>query len=135
MNKVIVAIGSNYDSKPRIETAKKSLQRLIHNAGFTSEKETAPIGVSMPCAYYTNLLAYGYTDISIDSLREHLKAIEKACGDKREERRKGMVAMDLDILLYGNNRHHEADWQRDYIKEMIHSIHHFLQDVNNIKQQ
>ena len=34
----------------------------------------------------------------------------------------GVVAIDLDLMQYDNQRHHLRDWDREYIKNLINEL-------------
>ena len=45
--------------------------------------------------------------------------METTLGDSREERQKGCIAIDIDILRYDDLRLHPSDWQRPYIPQLL----------------
>ena len=46
--------------------------------------------------------------------------MEEGCGRKiRGPYRKVDVPLDLDLLLYGDEKLHESEWERDYIQSSI----------------
>ena len=73
-----------------------------------------------------NGLAYGETDLSYDNLLYHTKEIEKYCGNSRDLRKKNIIMMDIDILLYDTKKYHEDDWNREYIKNEIKRLNTLL---------
>jgi 2-amino-4-hydroxy-6-hydroxymethyldihydropteridine diphosphokinase len=64
-----------------------------------------------------NRLVCGTTDLSEEALQQLLKEIECATGRTKER-----VTIDLDLMQYDSQRHHEKDWQRPYIQNIIHDI-------------
>ena len=48
-----------------------------------------------------------------------LKEMEKEMGRTPEEREQGIVRIDLDLLLFDQQRYHERDWERDYIRRLL----------------
>ena len=49
-----------------------------------------------------------------------LRSVEQGCGRKiRGPYRKVDVPLDLDLLLYGDEKLHESEWERDYIQSSI----------------
>lgn len=71
---------------------------------------------------YLNCLATAYTTHALKSLERALKNLERRCGDSKHERKKGVVNMDLDILLYGDEKKHVGDWERSYVKELMREL-------------
>ena len=68
---------------------------------------------------YSNMLAEFDTDMERGKLVQKLKHLEQQMGDTAELRREGKVMMDIDILCYGDEKHHLADWERPYIKRLL----------------
>lgn len=68
---------------------------------------------------YSNMLAEFDTELGRTELVEELKLMETQMGDRAELRRGGKVMMDIDILRYGTEKHHLADWERPYIKRLL----------------
>ena len=54
-----------------------------------------------------------------EELNRRLKQIETDFGRTPEKRQRGIVPIDLDILQYGDQRHHERDWQRPYVADLL----------------
>ena len=53
-----------------------------------------------------------------------LKNIETTMGSMPEERRKGIVKIDIDLLQFDETRHKTGDWERDYIQLLIKELGH-----------
>ena len=45
--------------------------------------------------------------------------METQCGNTEFLRNEGKIAMDIDLLKYDDQRFHENDWSRDYVKKLI----------------
>ena len=43
-------------------------------------------------------------------------------GDLSDLRKRGIVMMDLDLLQYGEEKHHTDDWQRAYVKQLMEEL-------------
>ena len=68
---------------------------------------------------YLNQLVYATTSLNVDELQSALKDIELRLGRTAEDRQKGIVRIDLDLLLYNDQRYHLRDWDRPYIKALL----------------
>jgi 2-amino-4-hydroxy-6-hydroxymethyldihydropteridine diphosphokinase len=68
---------------------------------------------------YLNQLVYATTALEVEELIEALKAIERQMGRTAEDRRQGIVRIDLDLMQYNDERHHLRDWERPYIKALV----------------
>jgi 2-amino-4-hydroxy-6-hydroxymethyldihydropteridine diphosphokinase len=51
-----------------------------------------------------------------------LKSVEQEMGRTQEDRLAGIVKIDLDILQFDDTRHHERDWQRPYVIQLIKEL-------------
>ena len=72
-----------------------------------------------PAPSYLNQLAIAHTPLTADELTQHLKALERSLGRTPEMRSRGIVPIDLDLLLFNHRRYHERDWQRSYVKRLM----------------
>lgn len=116
--RVIIALGSNVHARRNMRTARELLLHLLPSIQFTRCIKTEPIGMS-GVASYLNCLCWGTVAMSENTLLAMLKDVERQCGDEREKRAHGLVEMDVDLLLYGSKRHHEKDWEREYIIRLM----------------
>ncbi len=52
-----------------------------------------------------------------------LRSVEQRCGRRiRGPYCKVDVPLDLDLLLYGDEKLHESEWERDYIQSSINYL-------------
>ena len=99
--------------------AREQLTQLLTEAHFTSAIWTEPIH-SIRKEPYLNQLCKGTTAFSEGLLCEVLKETEKRLGRTKNE--DGIVAIDLDLLQYDNQRYHLRDWGRSYVKDLISEL-------------
>ena len=71
---------------------------------------------------FLNCLALIHWTGGVFNLERELKDIEILSGDSEAKRSKNIVVMDLDILLYGTEKMHAADWERPYVEEMMKDL-------------
>ncbi len=114
---IIIAIGSNTDQQRHIQEAREELMRQIPDIRFTDAIWTEPIG--MDSSQFLNCLAWGTTALPLEQLQSLLKATERLHGDSRLLRKQCVVKLDLDLLLYNQERLHLKDWHRPYIRELM----------------
>jgi len=96
--------------------AREQLTQLLTSVHFTSAIWTEPVN-SIRKEPYLNQLCQGTTAFGEGLLCEVLKETEKRIGRTRNE--DGIVAIDLDLLQYNNQRHHLRDWDRNYVKNLV----------------
>ncbi len=102
--------------------ARERLEQLFPNAVFTSPITTAAYGKSDTANPYANMLLEGYTDMPETELTLRLKRLEKELGDTTELRGHDIIMMDIDLLLYNEERRHHNDWERPYTKTLLQML-------------
>ena len=112
---VIIALGSNYQQAVHIRWASERLDSLLADCKFSRTLWTPDIKGSGK--WYMNRLAAGTTELSAEDLQQLLKQTEAETGRTKET-----VTIDLDLLLYDDQRYHERDWQRPYVSAIINDI-------------
>jgi len=97
MPEVFIGAGSNSGPERRLRGAVAELTRRFGPLRCSSVYRGAAVGV--PAADYLNLVVALTTELSIESLRDELRAIEALAGRARTD--PAVVEVDLDLLLYG----------------------------------
>lgn len=117
-HKIILALGTN--ANPDYIKKGISALRSVFNIISVSETiETEALGDKFHDSIFFNALAVAYTDKTHIETNECLKRIEKECGNSRILREKGKVVLDIDLLKHDEQRFHEIDWERTYIKNLL----------------
>lgn len=111
MAEAYIGIGSNVGD--RIDFCRAAVGRLGDTAGVVVTKtsslyETAPIG-GPPQRSYVNMVVRLETDLDPQSLLRALKDIEGALGREPTEMRWGPRVVDLDILLFADEKVNDPD--------------------------
>lgn len=96
--RVYLGLGSNTDRRRHIQAALDQLAGSVDILRCSSVYSSPP--VNRQGGDYFNLVACVETDLSPASLRQYLRAIETAL--HRERSQDGVVTVDIDILLYGD---------------------------------
>ncbi len=117
---VILALGTNVNQERNMKQVRQLLVDTWPDMMFTTQKWTQPIGMSS--ALFYNCLAYTEVEESLEELTEKVKNMERICGNTGAERSLNRIQMDIDILLYGDNKLYIDDWQRNYIQELMKEI-------------
>ena len=97
MPEVFIGAGSNSDPERRLRGALAELTRRFGPVRSSSVYRSAAVGV--PAAGYSNLAVAFSTELSVDALRDELRAIEALAGRSRAD--PAVCELDLDLLLYG----------------------------------
>ena len=118
MVNVILSLAANRYQKSNLAKARQRLGEVLTNIHYTTEQWTEPLSTKRR-DLYLNQLAQGQTELGLEELNRRLKQIETDFGRTPEKRQRGIVPIDLDILQYGDQRHHERDWQRPYVADLL----------------
>lgn len=122
MKKVIIVLGSNCDPVRNIAYAMWDLSFLFPEMAFSRMLWTDPIGMEEGASKFVNAVGVAMTDKDETYLMHCLKEIERHCGRSEEDKAKGIIRLDLDLLLYGDTRRKEEDWERDYVKQLLREM-------------
>mgnify|MGYP003288667533 FL=1 len=120
-NKLIIAIGSNFNQRENIDYAQKHLSLILGDSiAFSEEMWTAPIGIESD--KFINCLCVSATSHTYTQTANALKHIEKKCGRTKKNDKEHKIPLDLDILLFGSEKFHTDDWNREYVRKLIHNF-------------
>ncbi len=119
-SKIIIALGSNFEQQKNVEEARRRLCALFPDIVFSRFLWTNPIGIKSD--RFVNALAFAHTVLSQRLIEQELKEIERRCGRCAEEKAKGIIRLDLDLMQYGMEKLHQEDWKRGYVLELLEDM-------------
>lgn len=119
MHRIILSIGTNFNRESNAELVKGLISEAFHKVQFSEELLTEPVGDVLSDKKYLNFLACGFTEDEPEQIVAKTKQMETQCGNTKFLRKEGKIAMDIDLLKYDDQRFHENDWSRDYVKKLI----------------
>ena len=117
---ILLALGSNVAAELHIEQAKARLSAVFPQLRFSRSLITPAIGIVSPP--FMNCLAEGYCSVPLEEIIVALKDIEAQMGSVSEERKKGIVKIDIDLLQFDNTKRKADDWSRDYIQLLLNEL-------------
>ena len=120
-HQVILCLGSNKDAEAHIQKALELLREQFPDFQFTEAMWTEPVGIDSP--QFLNCVAWGEAEMEFVKLRQLTKEMERRVGDRKFLRAKGMIKLDIDILMYDGQKLHPEDWERDYIQLLTSKCH------------
>ena len=127
MNRVVISLASNCDQVQHLQQARQCLAQMLSACHFTEAIWTEPYSSTVASsAMYLNQIVAATTALTVDELTQALKDMERQMGRTQEDRRRGIVRIDLDLLQYNRQRYHLRDWDRPYIQTLLPSIEPFL---------
>lgn len=127
LHRVIVSVGSNADEERMVCEAERRLCGLLQGAVCSPRLRTEPVGKPSeadcwPQDTFLNMAIQGDTPLAPDVLERWLKETEREMGRREDEKKRGKVRIDLDLLAYDGCRLHADDWERDYVKRLLTSF-------------
>ena len=105
---ILLALGSNVAAELHIEQAKARLSAVFPQLRFSRSLITPAIGIVSPP--FINCLAEGYCSVPLEEVIVALKDIEAQMGSVSEERKKGIVKIDIDLLQFDNTKRKADDY-------------------------
>lgn len=122
MNRIIIALGSNHNQQENMLKAQGLLLSMVDcEMNFTESLQTEPVGIVSPS--FLNCLGFARTSLLKAETVDLLKRIECLCGNTSDLRKCNIIEMDIDLLLFGEEKLHTDDWQRDYVKTLMQRHH------------
>ena len=121
MHNILIALGTNVIAD-RIRFVETCLEQSFEDVRFTQTIPTEPIGERFKGKQFYNAVMAGKTFMARNEVVEQLKRIEQLAGNTLDKRNMGVVEADIDLLMYDDEKLHEKDWQRPYIKELVEEL-------------
>lgn len=121
MHDILIALGTNVIAD-RIRFVETCLEQSFEDVRFTQTIPTEPIGERFKGKQFFNAVMAGKTFMARNEVVEQLKRIEQLAGNTQDKRNMGVVEADIDLLMYDDEKLHEKDWQRPYIKELVEEL-------------
>lgn len=121
---ILISLASNYEQESNLALARLKLGKLLEPISYSEAIWTEPVNVQRPDLYFNQLL-HAQTNLSVQDLQIGLKGIECDMGRNSDDRRQGIVRIDLDLMLYDEERYHLRDWERTYMKKLLQKFGSF----------
>ena len=111
----LLCLGSNERYTERLEAARRALTSLFPDATFGKEMLTEAIGDKW-LSPFCNQLAVCSTPLPAEEVRNHLKQIERDNGRLPDDKKKGIVKLDIDLLMVDETVLKPDDMKRDFVQ-------------------
>lgn len=122
MNRIIISIGSNNNKYQNISLLKVLLRNYIYGPiTYSDYLITTPYGNRYKESFL-NQLALFHTELPLKQLILLLKDIENTLGRTKSKSEKGIVDIDIDVILYNNQKLKLEDWERTYVKDLLSNL-------------
>ena len=115
----LLCLGSNRESERQLSTAIQELAQRFRIAKAGRPVHTPAEGSAAGTADYLNQAVLIETRLTADQLETVLKEIERAHGRTPQDKRKGSVPIDMDLLKYDDSVLRPDDWAKDYVQKAL----------------
>lgn len=128
LNKYLIIIGSNTDREKNIDLATRSIENVSDNVFFGRTVETEP--VNMPNSQtFLNKGIVMFSDIDVEELNSICKEIEKKAGRTPEDKKQGIIKLDVDIVIANNEILKPGDLEREYAHEFEEEYYKYAESI------
>jgi len=121
MNKALLSIGTNEDREVNLTLCHQMLNDLFEEIHYSDTSITTPYGATYKNDFL-NQLAIGYTSKDKEEVTPLLKSIEKQMGRKVSDKAKGIVKIDIDLVIWNEEVLKPTEINRDYIADLLHTL-------------
>ncbi len=133
MNNVIVCLGSNWDKEKNIEIAGHLLRSYFISIRFSETVYTEPVEIENP-SLFLNQVAVALTPDSFDKIIAVFKQMEKLLGRKPEDKSKGNIPIDIDLIQWNDRVLKPHDLQRPYVQSALNRLFDIDQEYEGSQQ-
>lgn len=121
MNKYLLCIGSNFDREHNMDRCRKQLSTLYPKSLFSEVVETEAFGEGYVADFFNQIVVIE-TDEELAVVDRNLTEIELALGRLPDDKSKGIVKIDADLLAQNNIIVKPDDFKRPYILKLLAKI-------------
>ncbi len=116
--KCLLCLGTNTKPEVYLPAARRLLQETFPDIRFAPEETTLPVNFPLP-TQFVNQMAVFTTARQMQEVNTQLKDIERKCGRTPEDKQRGCIKIDIDLMQYGDYRTKPNEMEREYIKRGI----------------
>jgi len=121
-NDVIVGLGSNINPMIHIEKALAQIKTRFLDIKTSEFIFTEPIGFKHQARFCNGAVRFT-TDLSVETLKSWLLALEDVLGRVRTENKNAPRTIDLDILVWNGKIIDPDVEERDFLQSAIKALH------------
>lgn len=127
MNKLLISLGSNEDAETNMSICRNLLAEIFELIIYSDTSVTSPYGKHYKNDFL-NQLAFALTEMEIEEVTQKLKLLEKKIGRLPEDKGKGIVKIDIDLIEWNNTIMKEEEWSRDYIALLLPDLQKIISE-------
>jgi len=118
MNKALICIGTNEERESNLSLCHELLDDAFPDIIYSGTSITTPYG-TIYRNDFLNQLALVYTYKEKDEVSKILKSTEKSLGRNSSDKKKGIVKIDIDLVIWNKEVLKPDDLSRDYIIDLL----------------
>lgn len=120
-HRCIICLGSNTESEYYMNCAEEILTDLFPGMRWGEIVETAPEGTETVTPYL-NRAAVIETYMTFEEVNRLFKDIEKKCGRTPDGKQRGVIPLDIDLLIFDMKIVKPADIKKDYVRQALGTL-------------
>lgn len=121
MNTFIISMGSNENRTENMSRCRCLLSTDYPNVVFSEMINTEPYGEIYHSDFYNQLALINSEDNEL-IVAEKLKRIESEIGRQSEEKSKGIIKIDVDLLVVNGKIIKSEDFERPYMSPLFDNL-------------
>lgn len=121
MNTFIISIGSNENRTENMSRCRYLLSKEYPNVIFSEMINTEPFGENYQSDFYNQLALVNSEDNEL-VLADKLKRIESEIGRQCDEKSRGIIKIDVDLLVVNGKVVKLEDFERPYINNLFDNL-------------
>lgn len=121
MHPILLSIGSNTYAERNIAKARRMLELHFPGIQFTPALHSKPYGEKYK-RRFLNILAKTTSADTAQHICLTLKDMEKQMGRKLDDKEKGRVVIDMDLVMYDHEILRPTDYERSYVRELLNKF-------------
>lgn len=114
-------MGSNENRAENMSRCRNLLSKDYPDVIFSEMINTEPYGDVYQSDFYNQLASISSVD-NVLMVNEKLKRIESEIGRQAEEKSKGIIKIDIDLLVVNGEIVKSEDFERPYISSLFESL-------------
>ena len=117
-HKLLLCLGSNFQSEEKVSAAKVLLEANFSNLRFSDARLTAPLNMQRKTPFL-NQLVVAETDKESTEVRRMLKAMERELGRTEHSKSEGIIPIDIDLLEWDSEVIHSEIIKNKYFADFL----------------
>lgn len=121
MHQYLFSIGSNTFAERNIKKVKQLLSREFPDIVFSGVYMSKPHGEKYK-RLFLNMIARFPSNLPETEIVQKAKKIEQSMGRKPEDKEKGRVIIDIDLICKNEQILRLRDYERDYVQALLRDL-------------